>query len=143
MPDEWVETLRARGYRLTAQRQLVLDAVGELQHATPEQLYHHLSRSGRTVNLATIYRTLELLTMLGLVGHSHIGQAVPAYHLIDHADHVHLVCRGCEEVFEAPLAVARELADRLRDEHGFDADIGHLSVFGYCAKCANGGDNDT
>lgn len=135
MPQDWVEALRARGYRLTPQRQLVLDAVAELQHTTPEQLHQHLQAQHRAVNLATVYRTLDLLSDLGLVGHSQIGQGAPTYHLIDHADHLHLVCRECSGVSQAPLALAAELRDRIREEYGFDADLGHLTVLGYCDRC--------
>lgn len=135
MPEEWVEELRARGYRLTPQRQLVLDTVAELQHTTPEQLHQHLQAQRRSVNLATVYRTLDLLSDLGLVGHSQIGQGAPTYHLIDHADHLHLVCRECKAVSQAPLALAGGLRDQLLSEYGFDADLGHLTVLGYCARC--------
>ena len=36
--DDWQSELRSRGYRLTPQRQLVLEAVGTLGHATPEDI---------------------------------------------------------------------------------------------------------
>ena len=36
----WDEQLRARGYRVTPQRQLVLEAVARLDHATPEEIVH-------------------------------------------------------------------------------------------------------
>ncbi|HEX6444160.1 MAG TPA: Fur family transcriptional regulator [Streptosporangiales bacterium] len=135
MAEDWMELLRSRGYRLTQQRRLVLDAVRELRHATPEEVFQHLRRESESVDLATVYRTLELLTELELVGHSRLEGAAETYHLIDHADHVHLVCRGCGTVREAPLSVADGLARVLADEHDFEADVGHLVVFGRCATC--------
>jgi Fur family ferric uptake transcriptional regulator len=62
---ELQETLRARGYRLTPQRQLVLDAVTELGHATPDEACAWVKERSSAVNISTIYRTLELLEELG------------------------------------------------------------------------------
>lgn len=127
--------LRARGYRLTQQRRLVLDAVRELKHATPEQVYTHLRQQHDSVDLATVYRTLDLLVELGLVGHTRLDSTAETYHLITHADHVHLVCRSCGRMSEAPIDSANAFAERLLAEQGFEADLGHLVVFGRCADC--------
>src|SRR5690606_7193988 len=102
----WHEELRARGYRVTPQRQLVLEAVSELGHATPEEICARVQQTARGVNISTVYRTLELLEELGLVTHTHLSHGAPTYHLAAEADHVHLVCRGCGEVTEvAPRLV--------------------------------------
>ena len=55
---EWDEQLRARGYRVTPQRQLVLEAVARLGHATPEEIGAQVQQTVRGVNISTIYRTL-------------------------------------------------------------------------------------
>lgn len=133
--ENWVDLLRARGYRLTHQRRLVLDAVRELRHATPEQVHSHLRRQQDAVDLATVYRTLELLVELDLVGHSRLDSNAETYHLIAHADHVHLVCRTCGKVSEAPVEAADGFARQLRRQ-GFEPDLGHLVVYGRCADCA-------
>ncbi|MQA77807.1 MAG: transcriptional repressor [Streptosporangiales bacterium] len=136
MVEDWVALLRTRGYRLTQQRRLVLEALRELSHATPEEVYRHLRSEAGGVDLATVYRTLELLGELGLVGHTRLDSSAETYHVVDHADHVHLVCRECGTVSEAPVEAADGFADRLRAEQGFEADLGHLVVFGRCAACA-------
>src|SRR3984885_14130117 len=96
MAQTWDDTLRASGYRVTPQRQLVLEAVARLEHATPEDIYAEGRQTARGVNVSTVYRTIELLEQLGLVKHSHIHHGSPTYHLAEHAEHVHLVCRQCE-----------------------------------------------
>src|SRR5205814_5935672 len=85
--------LRARGYRLTPQRQLVLDAVRRLRHSTPDALATEVQRTAPSVNITTIYRTLELLEQLGLVRHTHLDHGAPTYHPAED-EHLHLVCRG-------------------------------------------------
>jgi Fur family ferric uptake transcriptional regulator len=131
----WDERLRSLGYRVTPQRQLVLESVAELDHATPEEICAQVQRTARGVNISTIYRTLELLEQIGMVTHAHLGDGPPAYHLASHADHVHLACRGCGRVTEVGPETIRPLITTLRREHGFETDVTHLTVFGRCAHC--------
>ncbi len=135
MAQTWHEELRARGYRITPQRQLVLEAVTELGHATPEDICSHVQETARGVNISTVYRTLELLEELGMVTHTHLGHGAPTYHPATEADHVHLVCRGCERVTEVSPDVVGELVDELDAKLGFSTDIRHLTIFGTCRDC--------
>lgn len=127
--------LRAKGYRLTPQRQFVLQAVASLDHATPESICEEVRRTARGVNLSTVYRTLELLEELGLVTHTHLGHGAQIYHTADQPAHVHLVCRRCGRIVEAVDSAADPLVERLRADYGFETDVRHLAVFGTCADC--------
>lgn len=133
-PD-WTAELRSRGYRLTAQRQLVLEAVRALDHSTPDEIAAEVNRRAPSVNLSTVYRTLDLLEELGLVTHTHLGHGSPTYHAADAADHVHLVCHRCGHVVAVEREVVTPLAGRLRAEHGFEMDMSHCVVHGVCAAC--------
>ncbi|WP_214413822.1 Fur family transcriptional regulator [Sphaerisporangium fuscum] len=135
MTRTWHEELRARGYRVTPQRQLVLEAVTRLGHATPEDICAQVQETARGVNISTVYRTLELLEELGMVTHTHLGHGAPTYHLASEADHVHLVCRGCGEITEVRPELVQGLVSRLDDELGFTTDVQHLTVFGRCRNC--------
>src|ERR1700744_6257285 len=135
VPPDWAQQLRPRGSRATPQRQLVLEAVAELRHATPEDVGARVNQSARGVNISTIYRTLELLEQLGMVTHTHLGHGAPTYHLAEDADHVHLVCRSCGKITEISSDVARPLVATLDAEQGFQTDVGHLTVFGRCSDC--------
>jgi Fur family transcriptional regulator, ferric uptake regulator len=135
MAEEWDEMLRASGYRVTPQRQLVLQAVSRLEHATPEEIFADVRQTARGVNVSTVYRTLELLEQLGLVTHTHLGHGAPRYHLAAQAEHVHLVCRMCERVTEVDKAAVRPLVAALEQTQGFTTDVGHLTIFGVCADC--------
>jgi Fur family ferric uptake transcriptional regulator len=135
MGSMWDEELRARGYRVTPQRQLVLEAIAGLDHATPEEIAAQVQKTARGVNISTIYRTLELLDKLGLVTHTHLNHGAPTYHLATDADHVHLVCQICGRVSEVPPEGIRTLVVALDEEQGFETDVTHLTVFGRCADC--------
>ncbi|MEU3597505.1 transcriptional repressor [Streptomyces sp. NPDC006798] len=132
---DWQSDLRKRGYRLTPQRQLVLEAVDTLEHATPDDILCEVRRTASGVNISTVYRTLELLEELGLVSHAHLGHGAPTYHLADRHHHLHLVCRDCTEVIEADVDIAADFTAKLRREFGFDTDMKHFAIFGRCGSC--------
>ena len=135
MSRTWDDTLRAGGYRVTPQRQLILEAVTRLEHATPEEIYAEVKQTAVGVNVSTVYRTLELLEQIGLVTHTHLGHGAHRYHLAADAQHSHLVCRDCGAVTEVDPAAVSPLVSSLDAEYGFQTDVGHLTVFGTCAQC--------
>ena len=131
----WHAQLRAKGYRLTPQRQMVLEAVAALGHATPDEIADRVRATASGVNISTVYRTLELLEELGLVTHTHLGHGAPTYHAADDADHLHLVCRVCGGIEEVAPAVLDSAAQQIAAEHGFHVDASHFAIFGTCASC--------
>ena len=133
------EVLRARGLRLTAQRQLVLEAVYRLGHATPDQVHAEVAQTAAGVNITTVYRTLELLEELGLVTHAHLSHGAPTYHAAGDQQHVHLVCRACGYIDEVAPSVLDGLIRALAGTRGFVVDIGHVALFGLCRPCAAAG----
>jgi Fur family ferric uptake transcriptional regulator len=134
-PIDLTEELRAKGYRLTPARQLVLGAVLALEHATPDAICAEVQRTASSVNLSTVYRTLELLEELDLVSHTHLGHGAPIYHAAHERDHLHLVCGSCGKITEAAAECADMLVERLRGQFGFETDVPHFALFGRCADC--------
>lgn len=135
MPANLEHVLRERGLRLTPQRQLVLEAVRTLSHATPEEILARVRRTADGVNASTVYRTLELLEDLGLVTHAHLGHGAPSYHTTDNESHLHLVCRDCGAVTDVDRGVADDLVATLAEEHRFVTDLRHFAIYGRCARC--------
>ena len=98
MSEDLAARLREQGLRLTPQRQLILRAVEELRHATPDEVLAHVRNQVSSVNASTVYRTLEVLEELGLVRHTHLSDRAPTYHSTLEHEHVHVVCRTCHAV---------------------------------------------
>lgn len=127
-------TLHKHGMRMTPQRQLVLDAVRELGHATPEQVCAQVQEIAPTVNITTVYRALDLLGELGLVRHTHLGHGAPTYSAEQH-EHVHLACHRCGRVDEVPTDVLAGVRGSVLAEYGFELDVCHLALSGTCRDC--------
>ena len=137
MIDDWEARLRQHGFRITPQRQLVLEAVEELRHGTPEEILVEVQRTATGVNLSTVYRTLEVLEEVGLVTHAHIGHGAPTYHAVDDHIHIHLVCDRCSKVSSVSADVADAFVKQLRRDHDFVTDVSHMAIHGWCTECVN------
>lgn len=136
--DDLAARLRQRGLRLTPQRQLILRAVEKLGHATPDEVLAHVRGQASAVNASTVYRTLEVLEGLGLVRHAHLSDRAPTYHSTAQPEHFHLVCRSCHVVRSVHPETAAPLLAALAEAEGFEADLGHLAIFGTCKDCLSG-----
>lgn len=135
---DWSGRLRSAGLRMTQPRRRVLKALERQGHATPEELGAALAADGEaTLPASTVYRNLESLAEAGLVNHSHVHHGAPTYHLPQHGDHLHLVCRQCGAVIEADPELARDVGRNLHRAHGFDADVTHMAIHGRCRSCSD------
>ena len=127
--------LHEKGLRLTPQRELVLNAVRELGHATPEDVAAKIHETHPRINLSTVYRNLETLENVGLVQHTHLGHGGATYHAAEELTHLHLVCENCGSVGDAPIEAAANFVNTLSDDYGFKTDVTHFAIYGTCADC--------
>jgi Fe2+ or Zn2+ uptake regulation protein len=131
------QTLQATGRRLTTQRRLLLKVLAQSRaHLDAEEIYALAKEKDPNISLATVYRTLNVLTEAGIVQErANIRDGQRHYYEVTDTIHYHFTCLSCQRVieFEAPLieqAIA-ELAERL------NLDIVHTRVHadGYCPAC--------
>jgi Fur family ferric uptake transcriptional regulator len=124
------------GYRLTPQRQLILDAMQSSDdHISAEEIHSKVREVYPHVNISTVYRTLELLKSLGLVTETDMGGGCFRYHIADKGHHHHLICEECGATLDIDESALSQLKRTLLKEYGFKATISHLAIFGRCAKC--------
>lgn len=134
--QDLVELLRARGQRMTPQRQLILEAIQSIDgHISAEAVHTLVAARFPQVNISTVYRTLELLQDLGLVTHTHFDDGVAQYHRADQGLHQHLVCRGCGSEQELSLEILEPLGRELQERYDFAADLAHFALIGLCGAC--------
>jgi len=131
-----LEMLRERGYRLTPQRMMVVEAIeGSDDHISAEEICAKARTKYPYINMSTVYRTLELLTEQGLVTETDLGGGRLLYHPAGKAHHHHLVCRKCGGVRDIDTSVLQHLRNELSVKYGFDADLAHIAIFGTCQNC--------
>lgn len=131
----WKSVLREQGNRLTPQREVVLQAVEQLGHATADDIHRVVADQAPTLNLSTIYRTLTLLEELGVIQAVKLADRSTVYHSKAIPAHVHLVCSRCGGVTDALPDDFGALALTLVRTYGFDADLDRLVISGTCRDC--------
>lgn len=131
------DALRASGHRLTPQRVLVWDVLrrSEGQHLSAEAIYQEVAKILPTFNVASVYRTLSLLSELGLARETRLGDRRAVWEVNHEGDHQHLVCRSCGEITHHEAPAVRRMTGHLLEEHDFAVDDVELIVTGVCGKC--------
>jgi len=130
------QALQEKGYRLTPQRLMVVDALHSVdQHISAEEIFAQVRARYPYANISTVYRTLELLKELGLVTEIALGDGRVRYHPAEKGHHHHLVCQKCGSMIDLPELVLLSLEEALSRDYQFKADLKHLAIFGLCAKC--------
>ncbi|HEX9036975.1 MAG TPA: Fur family transcriptional regulator [Ktedonobacterales bacterium] len=134
--------LRRLGVRVTPQRLFVLEAL-EVNggHMTAEEIMQWASRRYPALNLATVYRTLDLLCGVGLVAQTDLGSGAASYELVGDSPHHHLACESCGGVIEMDEALLAGLRAEALRVYGFHANPRHLAIFGICDPCWNARQN--
>jgi Fur family ferric uptake transcriptional regulator len=133
----FLQQLRDRGLRFTPQRELVLAVMHGLDsHATVDEIYARAHASCPTMDLSTVYRTLELLQELRLVTALDIGDGQRRFELqAPHGPHHHLRCRVCGKLAPIEPCDLDPLLARLGAAHGFAVEPEQLVLTGLCADC--------
>ena len=68
--------LRQKGYRITPQREMIIQAIAHTSnHMTAEEIFAEVQTRTQALNLATVYRTLDMLVDEGLATHVDLGSA--------------------------------------------------------------------
>lgn len=136
--DELVDGLRRRGVRITAPRRAVLDAlVAAGSHVTAEALHVRVQALHPDISTSSIYRTMDLLTELGIATHVHVGHGPAQFHLAKD-EHAHLACNGCGAVVQVDDALTQPFARTIEQRFGFALDLGHFALTGWCRDCEDG-----
>jgi Fe2+ or Zn2+ uptake regulation protein len=129
-------TLRRAGRKITPARRAVIETLAEAgDHLTAPDVVDAVQERSPGIGRASVYRTLELLTQLGLAQSSTLGGASATYVLTPNRHHHHVVCIECRRIVEFDECVLRDLEERLAETLGFQFE-GHLvELYGRCPDC--------
>ncbi len=133
--QNFADRIRALGYRMTPQRQLILDSICEMGgHAPISDIYARVNTKSKLIDKATVYRTINMLHENGLLVSAEINGAT-SYEIAEEKPHHHLVCRTCGDVRMLEDHHFEDLVEHLQTHHHFAAELNHLTINGLCASC--------
>jgi Fur family transcriptional regulator, ferric uptake regulator len=133
---EAADLLEGAGVRPTRQRLTVLaELMGERDDVTAQELHERLRGRGERLGLATVYRTLGLLSEEGVIDALSHRPGELSYRWCGDGHHHHLVCSSCHRVVELDECELEPWLDRISEAHGFVTTGHRLEVSGLCAEC--------
>jgi len=146
-PDCCCGKIRGFGRRITPARHAVLDALkARCEHLTADEVYKAAHKVHPDIGLATVYRTLELFTRLGLVSKFETGDDKARYEFADctgaKGHHHHLVCTSCRRIvdyadfIDEETELLRKTEEGLSKKYGFKIKSHVIQFYGLCKDCA-------
>lgn len=138
--DRIKKQLHSQGYKLTPQREATVTVLLEREedHLSAEDIFLLVKEKTPEIGLATVYRTLELLSELEIVDKINFGDGVSRYDLrkegVNHFHH-HLVCMECGSVEEIIEDLLIDVEKIVEDRWQFQVKDHRLTFHGICRRC--------
>lgn len=134
---KFLEDLHRQGYRLTPQREAVLEILTTSEgHISADEIIARVRKRYPYINKSAIYRTLDLFIRLGWVNPTDLGDGCMTYEWHRDPHHHHLVCHQCGKMTRIGAEVFASVEKTIRDEYGFTPCLDHFAIFGLCRECA-------
>ena len=123
--------------KITRQRRAVLKAFTECEnHVSAEELYNVVSSAESKIGLATVYRTLALLTESGLASELDFGDGQKRYeHRYMHSHHDHMICTECGKIIEFNHPLIEKFQEKVAADNKFIITSHKLDLLGLCNEC--------
>lgn len=131
------ERLRRKDCKITGPRRAILRVLADQSRPlSSQEIFRRLPKGEG--DLATVYRSIQLLERLEMVKRFNLGDGVARFALLDerhHGHQHHLVCTRCASMVEIGDCIVRELEERVAARSKFKAVTHRLEFFGVCPAC--------
>ncbi len=147
MPDQWKWPLSQNGFvgRWTKTRNLILNFLSKKPgHLSAKEIYQALAPLHHQIGLATIYRTLELLTSLGFLNRLVSQDGQNRYEFKKpglEGHHHHLLCLKCGQIIDTAENIQEEInlilkmEETIRQKYNFLIQEHQTTFYGLCSNC--------
>jgi Fur family ferric uptake transcriptional regulator len=142
--EQFKELLKNNGLKVTTQRIAILEVLQNRpgKHLTAEEIYEYVKEDYPEIGLATVYRTIQLLSELNLIDKLNLDDGYVRYEIGKMADldarhhHHHLICLDCGKVFSFEDDLLETLEDRIKKSMGFEVVDHEVKLYGHCKECS-------
>lgn len=135
MHQDFESILKGAGQSVTKPRRAVFDT---LSHADEPLKNGEIARRTPGIDRASVYRTLELFTKLGITATTIRGWT-PFTELAEpfKPHHHHMICDQCNRVEEIASDTLEDVLTLVANRHEFTLKSHTVELHGLCAKCAS------
>lgn len=141
--EECKKLLKEKGLKVTEQRIRVLLVLSSCtdKHLTAEEIYAIVKVDFPEIGLATVYRTIQLLSDLHLVDRISFDDGFVRYEIgtVDPKEmkhrHHHLICQKCGKVSSFQDDLLEGLEKKILDTTGFQVLDHEVKLYGICVEC--------
>ena len=135
--EEIADTIRMHGHRATPQRIAIYEALWKSgSHPSVSDIHEYAIKTDPSISLATVYKTLQLFSDIGLVREMSVRNGSTRYDP-DTEFHINLVCNKCGKVEDFNCVSIDEIVPNLYDQTGFQTQSYSFEVRGVCSSCRN------
>ena len=132
--------LNERGWRLTPQREIILETFQNLpkgEHLSAEDLRDVLKDEGEQVSLSTIYRNLKLMARMGILRELELAEGQKRYEINQPSPHHHhhLICVRCSKTIEFKNDSVLKAGARTAKKSGYHLLDCQLTIHAVCPTC--------
>jgi Fur family ferric uptake transcriptional regulator len=137
-PVQFKTIISGEGLKSTRQRAEILDIfLNSTGHKNLAQIYAQVAKMDPKIGYTTVYRTLKLLTRLGLAAQRKFADGETRYEPTpEGTHHDHLICLKCGKIVEFEDNALESLQTRIARRHAFKIFHHRMELYGYCSQCA-------
>jgi Fur family transcriptional regulator, ferric uptake regulator len=133
---EFQALLTRKNLKKTSQREYIWEILMDSKgHPSVEEIRDLLLSKGHRIGVATIYRTLKILLVAGMIRQSKLAGMTRYEAVVKEPNHLHFICNTCKRTVEFPSPHIETLLRRITDEHGFVERYSRYMIFGVCKAC--------
>ncbi|ADH60171.1 ferric uptake regulator, Fur family [Thermoanaerobacter mathranii subsp. mathranii str. A3] len=130
--QEAVKKLKEHNYKLTPQRELILDIMLNQQgYLSVREIYEKVKEVFPQVSIDTVYRNLSLLKDINILNETTIGNNI--MYVMRKEIHNHTMkCLNCGQIFELDICPLELWINQIKD---FEIVDHKIEIVGYCKNC--------
>ncbi len=133
-----ISQISENGKRLTKPRKKIYEALTHFSKpVAAQEINYYLKNKNRAIDLSSIYRTLSLLTQLGLVNEVEFGDGKKRYEIVNEKKHHHhFICIKCGTIKNIFMNEEQKLIEKIIKKTNLNIKRHSIEFYGLCPKCS-------